>query len=119
MGIAVRDRSSSNVGMAPAEPDLLDGRFLHRFTRRTLNRLRVGPAFVQLLPNQAGCGLTNITTAQLRVLGCFVFVRGEAVPEVRLELCSALVEGKCVPEMSDRVVGRGERETFRNYETNG
>ena len=105
--------------MAPTEPDLLDIRFLHRFIRRTLNHLHVGPTFVQLFLYQARCFLTDITTAQLRVPGSFEFVRGAAVPEVRLELCPALVEGECVPEMSDRVVRRGEREAFRNDDTNG
>ena len=105
--------------MAPAEPDLLDIRFLHRFTRRTSLRLHVGPTLVQLLLDQAGCALTDITTAQLRVPGSCELVRGEAVPEVRLEPCSALVEGECVPEMSDRVVRRGEREAFRNDGTYG
>ena len=105
--------------MAPAEPDLLDIRFLHRFTHRTLIRLHVGPALVQLLLNQAGCALTDITTAQLRVPGRFELVRGEAVPEVGLELGSALVERECVPEMSDRVVRGGEREAFGNDGTYG
>ena len=93
-------RSSPNIGlMAPAEPDLLDGRLLHRFSRRTLDRLHVGPTLVQLLLHQAWCALTDIATAQLRVPGAFEFVRGEVVPEVRLEPCSALVEGEWVPEM--------------------
>ena len=116
MSGVVWDISSPNISMAPAEPDLLNGRFLLQFTR---NCLLVGPALVQLLLDQVGCVFTNITTAQLRVLGRLEFVRGSTVPEIRLELCSALVEGECVSEMSDRVVRRGERETFRNYETNG
>ena len=119
MSIAVWDRPSPNIGMAPAEPDLLDGRFLHRFNRRSADRLHVRPTLVQLLLHQAGCGLADIATAQLRVPGRLKFVRGEAMPEVRLEPCPALVEGECVPEMADRVVRRGEGEAFRNDDTNG
>ena len=71
MSVAVFDRSPPNIGMASAEPDLLDTRFLDGFTHSILMHLLVGPALVQLLLNEAGWALTNITTAQLRVPGRF------------------------------------------------
>lgn len=40
------------------------------------------------------------------------------MPEVGLELYSALVEGECVPEMSDCVIRRSEREAFGEQESN-